>query len=28
MTQFTPGFTRGLNEIGIGLFARLQPDCG
>lgn len=28
MTAFTPGFTRGLHEIGDGLFAWLQPDGG
>lgn len=26
MTAFTPSFTRGLHEIGDGLFAWLQPD--
>ena len=28
MTAFTPSFTRGLHEIGDGLFAWLQPDGG
>lgn len=28
MTGLTPGFTRGLHEIGDGLFAWLQPDGG
>lgn len=28
MTAFTPGFNRGLHEIGDGLFAWLQPDGG
>ena len=28
MTAFTPSFSRGLHEIGDGLFAWLQPDGG